>query len=138
MSISVDCWSQSIVDLSPLLISVACLSQLLVDLSWLSISVDCLSQLIVDLSLSSLLISHTSKNQILHKTNWLETLVYYILTPATVGTIPNIQPNHRVQVFEKIHFFIFRSPKIQLLTSWRGPKDFFGPHYLIWLLNLWL
>ena len=52
LSISVDCWSQVIVDLSWLLISVNCWSQLIVDLSWLSISVDCWSQLVVDLMMT--------------------------------------------------------------------------------------
>ena len=67
--ISVDCWSQSIVDLSWLSISVDCRSQSIVDLSRLSISVDCRSQLIVDLS--QLSISVDCQSQSIVNLSWL-------------------------------------------------------------------
>ena len=66
-SISVNCRSQSIVDLSQLSISVWLLilldywTQSIVDLSWLLISVDCWSRLIIDISCLSISVNCRSQ-----------------------------------------------------------------------------
>ena len=68
---------------------------------------------------------HTSQNQSLYKMNWPKSLAYYISTPATLGTNPNNQSNHRLQVFWKKWFFPFFRPKNEFLRVFWDPNEVF-------------